>query len=200
MSTPTQVTELLLSRIRDKTYLVGEALPTLDELNREHFGTDAGPRPGRAAYLPLIEAGMVEARRGGGAGHYLISDRPQTGSTVLTEVGTEIEQIKNQLSRLAERLWYVVTFEHIRSGEEFGQSLHPTRLAAEDFAVDMLVRLGANIDSSRSAARLAAWTAADASAMYGVRIWGQNYHGERIEWAGRTEPVRTLTTDWQDRA
>lgn len=67
---------------------------------------------------------------------------------------------------------FVSEFQSIRSGEYFGRAEHPSRAVAEENAVKALIALGELESDARSAASMAGWTCADASAHgYGVRIF-----------------------------
>lgn len=67
---------------------------------------------------------------------------------------------------------FVCEFQSISSGEYFGRSEHPTRIAAEEHAVKALIALGESEEDARSAASVANYGCADASVHgYGVRIF-----------------------------
>ena len=67
---------------------------------------------------------------------------------------------------------FVSEFQSIRSGEYFGRAEHPSRQAAEEYAVKAMIRLGEAESDARSAAAMAGWGCADASwDGYGVRIF-----------------------------
>lgn len=182
--TPSEVTQILLNRIRSGSYEIEGPMPTLDELNEEFFGVDAGPHPGRAAYAPLIDAGMVQARKGRRGGHFLVSKLPPGGSRAFAAVADQIKDIAEQLDVLRDRVMYVVEFEEIAAGVYFGECLHPSRMAAESFAVEMLVRFGEDKSDAEKAVGCAGFTAADAS-KYAVRIYGCTLGNDRVETRGR---------------
>lgn len=63
-------------------------------------------------------------------------------------------------------------FQEIRSGRYFDYQEHPSREAAETYAVQSLIRLGEAEEDARSAAAAAGWTCADTAADgFGVRIF-----------------------------
>ena len=67
---------------------------------------------------------------------------------------------------------FVSEFQSIRSGESFGRAEHPSRQAAEAYAVKAMIHLGESESDARSAAAMAGWGCADASwDGYGVRIF-----------------------------
>jgi len=67
---------------------------------------------------------------------------------------------------------FVSEFQSIRSGEYFGRAEHPSRQAAEAYAVKALIALGEAESDAHSAASMAGWGCADASAHgYGARIF-----------------------------
>ena len=157
---------------------MGDALPSLDDLNRQFFGDDAGPRPGRSAYAPLIAAGMVESRQGRNGGHFVISTDPVTATTSMSAVASSVDGLRKALDSLVATRWYVAELQDTRTGEWFGESLHPNRLAAETFALDILTRLGETPENVKSAAREAGWTCADTrGGGYGIRIYAVSFDG-----------------------
>ncbi len=67
---------------------------------------------------------------------------------------------------------FVCEFQSINSGRYFGRSEHPSRQAAEEYAFKALIALGEKESDARSAASMAGYGCADASAFgYGVRIF-----------------------------
>lgn len=181
---PAEVTQILLDRIRAGTYELRGPMPTLDELNVEFFGIDAGPHPGRAAYAPLVDAGMVEARKGRGGGHFLVSLTSPGATHALVSIGDEFKDVLDRIKTLHERVMHVVEFEDKRTQTFFGESLHPSRIAAEGFAVEILTRFGVDETTAENTARYAGFTTADTSE-YGVRIYGCTLGNERVEFHGR---------------
>lgn len=178
---PREVTAEIVASIRAGTYRVGDLLPTLDELNDSYFGHSAGPRPGREAYAPLIAAGMVEARQGRTGGHFLIAAEPAGASATLSTIASELRALSEKVTGIQQIALYVVEFQHLPTRESFGESLHSTRIAAEGFAVDMLVRLGESKRNAVNAAQLAGWTSEQTRAKgYGVRIYGNALGGGLI--------------------
>ena len=183
--TPSEVTQILLDRIRSGMYKVENPMPTLDDLNQEFFGVDAGPHPGRAAYAPLINAGMVQSRKGRYGGHFLVSELPPGGSHAFAAVADQIKGIAERLDALRDRVMYIVEFEDKSTGVYFGESIHPSRLAAESFAVEILVRFGEDKDVAEKTVGYAGFTASDAR-KYAVRIYGSTLGDDRVETRGRS--------------
>lgn len=176
---PREVTDVIVAAVNAGVYHIGDPLPTLDELNERYFGVSAGPRPGREAYAPLIAAGMVEARQGRNGGHFLIAAEPSGASAAFTVIAAELRALEAKVAGLRSTAMYVVEFQNIPSGDFFGESMHPTRVAAEKFAVDMLVRLGESTESAAAAAQVAGWTCANTrGGGYGVRIYGYTLGGK----------------------
>lgn len=67
---------------------------------------------------------------------------------------------------------FVSEFQNISNGEYFGRVEHVSREAAEAYAVAKLVGFGEAESDARSAASMANWTCADASAHgFAVRIF-----------------------------
>ena len=67
---------------------------------------------------------------------------------------------------------FVCEFQSISSGKYFGRTEHPSREAAEEYAFKALIALGEAESDARSAASMAGYGCADASAHgYGVRIF-----------------------------
>jgi hypothetical protein len=184
---PHEVTTILQEHIQEGQYKIGDPLPTLDELNAEFFGVGAGSKVGRAAYAPLIAAGKVEARQGRNGGHFLIALESRSGSNALAAISADLKAVAANLAAVADRLLYVVEFQHIPTGTYFGECLHPSRLAAEEYAIDMLVRLGEERGEATKTVPMAGYTAADVSGQgHGVRIYGYTLGGERTDIHGRT--------------
>lgn len=70
---------------------------------------------------------------------------------------------------------HVCELQSISSERYFGRTEHPTRQAAENYAVKALLALGESEEDARSAASMAGYGCADASAHgYGVRIFEEN--------------------------
>lgn len=204
MVTPADVTAILRARIRAGDYGERGPMPTLDELNQEFFPSSSRPQPhaGRAAYAPLIAEGMVEVRKGRNGGHFLISRYPRSSSSALTALAAKIDGLAADLKALRDHVLYVVEFENIlvvdrvaaEANRKFGESLHPSRGRAEEFAVEILVRLGIERDDAVKTARLAGFAAADINP-YGVRIYGCTLGGERVE---VMPPDPAYYEDWFD--
>lgn len=186
---PSAVTTILMQRIRDGVYAADQKLPTLDELNEEFFdGLGTGPKPGRSAYAPLIAAGMVKAIQGRAGGHFLTSSRPAPVTAALSELATHLQALTEQLESIRDRRLYLVEFQHVRSGQYFGQALHASRLAAEESAIGILVRLGESVDDATRTAAIAGATITDVRADgYGVRICGHTLGGDIVDLHGREE-------------
>ncbi|GAA1095741.1 hypothetical protein [Tsukamurella spumae] len=198
-----EVTDYLLALARSGQWKVGTRGPILDELNAEIFGADAGPRPGRAAYAPLIEAGMVEARKGAGGGHFLrpteavpqvnFSSKVDAVHAAARAAEASVGELTAAAGDLARQRLYVVELQDLRTPAAngkggpatFGQSLHLSRLAAESFAVDYLTRLGEDEERARAAAALAGFAAADSSADWGIRIFGVALDGTVVDTSRR---------------
>jgi DNA-binding transcriptional MocR family regulator len=169
-----QVTEVLRQRIALGQYAVGDRLPSIEQLNDEFFNADAGPKPARDAYAPLIQEGMVTARVGRAGGHFLVSAEPLPALQFLQEVATSLTDIVGMAMQLANRAVYVVEFRKARSRHGFGECFLPSRLAAESFAVAVLQAMG----EPRPKAERAAAAASESPALtqrggYHVRIYGR---------------------------
>lgn len=186
---PSEVTTVLMQRIRDGVYTVDQRLPTLDELNEEFFdGLGTGPKAGRSAYAPLIAAGMVRAVQGRAGGHFLSASEPAPVTAALKDLATELGTLTEQLGAIRDRRLYLVEFQHVRTGQYFGQSLHASRLAAEQSAIGILVRLGESVEDATRAAAMAGATIRDVrSDGYGVRICGHTLGGDIVDIHGREE-------------
>lgn len=184
---PSEVTEILLERIEEREYKVGDVLPTLDELNEQFFGVGSGPKPGRTAYAPLIEAGMVEARQGRYGGHFVISSSPMLVSDALESIAADLKGLGDRFAALRDRLLHVVEFVSPDGGSVFGECLHTSRFAAERYANDMLLRLGEDVDAAEDATARAGFTAATVRPNgHGVRIYGYTLGGERTDTQAHT--------------
>ncbi len=176
-STPTEVTQHLLNDIKTGTYAVGDALPTLDQINEQYFG-HRGPKPGRAAYAPLIAAGMIETRQGRHGGHFLTRTTPAdvTDTTVLAPFTGPLDAIAEQLKTLRAIELTVVEFYELATGEYFGACLHTSRLAAENYAIAILTHLGDTHPQLAEIIHRATYAASDIN-HYAVRIHGRTLAG-----------------------
>ena len=169
-----QVTDALRQRIAKGEYAVGGRLPSIEELNDQYFSADAGPKPARDAYAPLIQEGMVTPRVGRAGGHFLVSAEPLPTLQFLQEVATSVTDIVAAALQLSNRVVYVVEFRKARSQRSFGECFLPSRLAAESFAVAVLQAVG----EPRAKAAQAAAMASESPALtqrggYHVRIYGR---------------------------
>ena len=199
-----EVTDYLLALAKSGEWEPGTRGPTLDELNTAFFGEDASPRPGRAAYAPLIEAGVVEARKGAAGGHYLRASTAAPTVDLTPEVSAvqeAVEALTAATAELAARRLHVVELQDLRTPSQhrsgpatFGQSLHTSRLAAEAFAVDYLTRLGEEERRARAAAALAGFAAADSSADGGIRIYAVDLNGKVVDTSRRAAIAGTTAT------
>ncbi|MFT3899615.1 MAG: GntR family transcriptional regulator [Gordonia sp. (in: high G+C Gram-positive bacteria)] len=187
LHTVAEVTDKLYAAIEAGKYKVGDALPSLDDLNREYFGDGAGPRPGRSAYAPLIAAGMVEARPGRNGGHFLIADSPESATSAMNPTARLIAEAKSAIESLEQFRWHIVEFQDITTGDFFGESLHPNRIAAERFAVSILTRLGEPKEFVEQTVSYAGWTCADTRGTgYGIRIYATTMGGDtHVDISGR---------------
>lgn len=178
---PADVTEMLREQIQRGDYAVGDPLPTLNELNDRYFPSATGPGVSRTAYAPLIAARMVEARQGRGGGHFVASAMPASMSTAFAVVADQLEEMGTLLDQVRSAEFWVVEFERLtQDAKSFGESLHPSRVSAEAFAVDLLTELGESAENARKTADLAGFTAADTRAGgYGVRIYPYTLGGDR---------------------
>lgn len=187
---PTEVTTILMQRIRDGVYITDTTtptMPTLDQLNDEFFGGDgAGPKPGRTAYAPLIAAGLVEARQGRNGGHFLIAPQPEPIDAALKTLSAELRTLAETLETVRNRGFYIIEFQHVATGQRFGRALHPSRLAAEESALGILVHLGEARDDAARTVVIAGATIVDVSAAgYGVQISGYTLGGDTFDIHGR---------------
>lgn len=164
-----QVTDVLRQRIALGQYAVGDRPPSIEQLNDEFFSVDAGPKPARDAYAPLIQEGMVTARVGRAGGHFLVSAEPLPTLQFLQEVATSLTDVVG-----ANREVYVVEFRKARSRHGFGECFLPSRLAAESFAVAVLQAMGEpRLKAKRAAAAASESPALTQRGGYHFRIYGR---------------------------
>ncbi|WJJ14518.1 GntR family transcriptional regulator (plasmid) [Prescottella equi] len=180
--------EYLLDEIRSGRYRTGDQLPSLDALNIKFDAV--GPATGTRAYSELVKLGMVEHRYG--LGYFFLSATPlevelerhripalvrlDSIEAALRSAFAETRSLRKD-SRPAT---YVVEFQDKRTGERFGESLHPSRLAAERFAVEILTRLGEDASTAMSLASAAGSTICDGR-LYGVQISARTTTGANID-------------------
>ncbi|MCV7256790.1 GntR family transcriptional regulator [Mycobacterium hackensackense] len=186
-----QVTDILRQRIALGQYAVGDRLPSIEQLNDEFFSVDAGPKPARDAYAPLIQEGMVTARVGRAGGHFLVSAEPLPTLQFLQEVATSLTDIVGVAMQLANRAVYVVEFRKARSRHGFGECFLPSRLAAESFAVAVLQALGEpRLKAERAAAAASESPALTQRGGYHVRIYGRRLGQLRDDTPGSTSATQ----------
>lgn len=171
--------EYLLDEIRSGRYRTGDQLPTLDTLAMKFDAVD--PSTGTRAYSELVKLGMVEHRYG--VGHFLLSTTPLEvelerhripALVRLDSIESALRSAFAETQRLREdtrTAMHAVEFQDKQTGERFGESLHPSRLAAERFAVEILTRLGEDAASAAEMATEAGPTICDGD-RYGVQICG----------------------------
>lgn len=179
-----EVTDWLRDQIASGAWKPDTPGPTLDELNEKFFGPNAGPAKARAAYRPLVNAGVVRTVTGYHGGHYLMPDQAPASALNLSP---QFEQVDQAVAQLRDVEMFQCEFQRVQDGVYFGASLHASRLAAEDFAIAILTELGVQEGMARTAAAHAAFTAAEAG-VYAVRIFSVSLTGEVRETAGRARP------------
>jgi DNA-binding transcriptional MocR family regulator len=174
------VTAKLREAITTGAYVVGDRLPTLEEVSQKWIGSGGvGSQQARAVYAPLIADGLVEARTGRAGGHYVIATTPMDATATDDELARLARAARDAMDALVASTLYVVEFQKISNGHFFGACLQPSRGAAERFAVQILTELGEDEVNARSAAEVASWGCADTSADgYGVRIYPRQVKGK----------------------
>lgn len=179
-----EATDWLRDQITSGAWAPDAPGPTLDDLNERFFGADAGPNKARAAYKPLVAAGIVRTVTGYHGGHYLVP-APETERTV--DLSPQLDRVDEAVAGLREVELYRCDLQRVSTGVYFGSCLHRSRLAAEDFAIAILTELGVNEGMARTAAAWAGWTASEAG-IYAVRIYSVSLTGQVRDTAGRARP------------
>jgi len=156
------------------------------------FGA-VGPATGTRAYAELVKVGMVEHRYD--VGHFLLSTTPLEtelerhripASVRLDSIEAALRSAFAETQRLREdtrTVMHAVEFQDKRTGERFGESLHPSRPAAEQFATEIFTRLGEDPATAVNLASHARETIRDRS-MYGVQICSRTVNGTATDTRG----------------
>ncbi|PTR44717.1 regulatory GntR family protein [Rhodococcus sp. OK611] len=181
----------LLDEIRSGRYRTGDQLPTLDALNMK-FGA-VGDATGTRAYSELVRVGMAEHRYG--VGHFLLSTTPLEVELERHRIPAlvRLDSIESALRSAfaatqalredTRTVMHAVEFQDKRTGERFGASLHPSRAAAERFAVEILTRLGEDPATAANLASHARTTICDGK-RYGVQICSRTVSGAATDTRG----------------
>ena len=146
------------------------------------FGA-VGPATGTRAYAELVKVGMVEHRYD--VGHFLLSTTPLETELErhripalvhLDSIEAALRSAFAETQRLREdtrTVMHAVEFQDKRTGERFGESLHPSRPA----------RVGEDPATAVNLASHARETIRDGS-MYGVQICSRTVNGTATDTRG----------------